>query len=78
MVSGFRAEIGALQNRLVTTTENISSSVENLSAARSRISDADLADSSAQMTKANILMNATTSVLAQANQNPGQALKLIG
>lgn len=78
LVSGFRADIGALQNRLVTTTENISSSVENLSAARSRISDADLADSAAQMTKSNILMNATTSVLAQANQNPGQALKLIG
>ena len=78
MVSGFRANMGALQNRLITTTENISSSVENLSAARSRISDADLAESSAAMTKANILTNATTSVLSQANQNPQQALRLIG
>ena len=78
MVSGFRANLGALQNRLVTTTENIGSSVENLSAAKSRISDADLATSSANLTKSNILTNATTSVLSQANQSPGQALKLIG
>lgn len=78
MVSGFRANIGALQNRLVTTTENINSSVENLSSAKSRIADADLADSAANLTKANILMNATTSILSQANQNPAQALKLIG
>lgn len=78
MVSGFRANIGALQNRLVTTTENINSAVENLSAAKSRISDADLAQSSADLTKSNILMNATTSILSQANQTPGQALKLIG
>ena len=77
-LSGYRANLGALQNRLQTTTENISSSVENLSAAKSRISDADIADSSANLTKSSILLNATTSVLSQANSTPQQALQLIG
>jgi flagellin len=77
-VNGYRATLGALQNRLTTTTENIESSVENLSAANSRIRDADIAESSAELTKNNILLNATTSVLSQANMNPQMALKLVG
>lgn len=77
-VNGHRAKLGALQNRLVTTTENIDSAVENLSAADSRIRDADIASSSAELTKGNILQNATTSILAQANVNPQMALKLVG
>ncbi|MCJ8275996.1 MAG: flagellin FliC [Bdellovibrionales bacterium] len=77
-VSGYRANLGALQNRLTTTTETIGSSVENLSSARSRIMDADIAQSSANLTKSSILLNATTSVLSQANSTPQQALQLIG
>jgi flagellin len=77
-VNGFRANIGALQNRLTMTTENLETSVESMSAANSRVRDADIAESSAELTKNNILLNATTSVLAQANANPQQALKLIG
>jgi len=77
-VNGQRAKLGALQNRLVTTTENIDSAVENLSAANSRVRDADIAQSSAELTKGNILQNATTSILSQANVNPQMALKLVG
>jgi flagellin len=77
-INGHRAKLGALQNRLTTTTENIDSAVENLSAADSRIRDADIAQSSAELTKGNILQNATTSILSQANVNPQMALKLVG
>ena len=77
-VNGYRASLGALQNRLTMTTENIETSVENMASANSRVRDADVAASSAELTKNNILLNATTSVLAQANANPQQALKLIG
>lgn len=77
-VNGFRANIGALQNRLTSTTENISTQVENLSVANSAIRDADIAETTSEFTKSNILLNATTSVLAQANTLPQQALKLIG
>lgn len=77
-ISGYRANFGALQNRLVSTTENIDVAVENLSAANSRVRDADIAQSTADLTRSNILLNATTSVLAQANQNPKLALGLIG
>lgn len=76
-VNGYRANIGALQNRLSSTTQNISTQVENLSVANSRIRDADVAESSAEYTKSNILLNATTNVLAQANEVPRQALKLL-
>lgn len=77
MVNGFRANIGALQNRLNSTTENLGVQLENLSAAKSRISDADIAESTAEMAKGNILLNASTSVLAQSNDVPRQALKLL-
>lgn len=78
MVSGFRSEIGAVQNRMYSTIANLQSSEENLSAANSRIRDADIAHSTAELATNNILLNASTSVLSQANQQPGQALKLIG
>lgn len=77
-VNGYRANLGALQNRLTMTTENIDTSIESVSAANSRVRDADIASSSAELVKNNILLNATTSVLGQANANPQQALKLIG
>ncbi len=77
-VNGFRATLGALQNRLQSTNDNTSVMYENLSAANSRIRDTDVALASAEMTKNNILLQASTSTLAQANQIPGMALKLIG
>ncbi len=77
-VNGFRANLGALQNRLESTISNTGTMYENLSAANSRIRDTDVAQSSAEMTRNNILLQASTSTLAQANQIPGMALKLIG
>lgn len=77
-VSGYRATIGAIQNRFMSTVENLGVQHENLSAANSRIRDADIAASSAESSRNNILLQASTSVLAQANQTPGLALKLIG
>ncbi len=77
-VNGFRANLGALQNRLQSTADNLGVQTENLSAANSRIRDTDVAMASADMTRNNILLQANTSVLSQANQVPGMALKLIG
>lgn len=77
-VNGFRANLGALQNRLSSTTENLGTQIESLSVANSRIRDADIAESTAEYTKSNILLNATTNVLAQANEVPRQALRLLG
>lgn len=76
-VNGYRANLGALQNRLNSTSDNLGVAMENLSAANSRIRDTDIASSSAELTKNNILMSATTSVIAQANQQPQLALKLL-
>ncbi len=73
-----RAELGALQNRLQSGINSLQIYDENLSAARSRISDADLASESADLMKNNILVAAGTSVLSQANQNNQSALKLLG
>jgi flagellin len=77
-VNGFRATMGALQNRLNSTIDNSNVMYENLSAANSRIRDTDVAQSAADSTKNNILLQASTATLAQANQIPGMALKLIG
>ncbi len=77
-VSGQRAELGALQNRLQTTSANLETSVENMSAANSRIRDVDFAKATAENAQNNILKQAGTSVLAQANQMPAQALRLVG
>ena len=76
-VSGIRADFGALQNRLQSTINNLQVSVENLSAANSRVRDTDIAKATAELTKNNILMQAGTSVLAQANQSTTSALTLI-
>jgi len=77
-VSGQRAELGAVQNRLTSTISNLQVSSENLSAANSRIRDTDFAAESAKNAKMNILTNAGTSVLAQANAAGQSALKLLG
>jgi flagellin len=76
-VAGFRANIGALQNRFQSTSDALGIQHENLSAANSRIRDTDIAAATAETTRNSILLQASTSVLAQANQAPMQALKLL-
>ncbi len=76
-VNAIRANFGAMQNRLTSTTANIAVSDENLSAANSRIRDADIAAESSELTRNNILMQAGVSVLAQANNASQMALKLL-
>lgn len=78
MVNGMRANLGALQNRLTSTITNLGVAEENLSAANSRIRDTDVAASTAEMTRNQILLQASTSTLAQANAKDQLALKLIG
>ena len=73
-----RANMGAVQNRLSSTISNLENVVENASASRSRIRDTDFALETAQMTKNQILQQAGTSILAQANQLPQSALSLLG
>ncbi len=77
-ISGQRAELGAIQNRLVSTSQNLQVMGENLNAANSRIRDTDYAEATAQNTKLNILTNAGTAVLAQANMQGANASKLLG
>lgn len=77
-VAGQRAELGAKQNRLTSTVQNLQVSSENLTAANSRIRDTDYAAETAKNTKLNILTNAGASVLAQSNAQGQAALKLIG
>lgn len=77
-VSEDRATLGALQNRLESTINNLNAIAENVSAARSRILDADFAHETAQLTRNQIIQQAGTAILAQANQAPEQALSLIG
>lgn len=77
-ISGTRANLGALQNRLTSTVDNLGVAQENMSAANSRIRDTDVAQASSEMTRNNILLQAGTSTLAQANQSNQLALKLIG
>ena len=77
-LSGNRAEMGALQNRLQSSINNMQVYDENLSGARSRIYDVDMASETAELTKNNILTQAGVSVLSQANQNSMSALKLLG
>ncbi|REG84850.1 flagellin [Marinomonas pollencensis] len=73
-----RAELGAVQNRFSSTINNLSNITENVSAARSRIKDADFAEETASLTSAQILQQASSSMLAQANQRPQTALSLLG
>jgi flagellin len=77
-LSGQRAELGALQNRLEATSRNLDTYTENMSAANSRIRDVDYAEVTAKNASNNILKSAGTSVLGQANANPQAALRLIG
>ena len=77
-VSGQRAQLGAKQNRLTSTIQNLQVFKENLSAANSRIRDTDFAEETAKNTKLNIMTNAGASVLAQSNAANSVALKLIG
>jgi flagellin len=76
-VSAMRADFGAIQNRLQSTINNLAISHENLSAANSRVRDVDVAEESADFTRNNILLQAGTSVLAQANQSANSALQLL-
>jgi flagellin len=76
-VNSVRSDLGAMQNRLQSTINSLAISDENLSAANSRIRDADLATEVSEMTKNNILMQAGISVLGQANQQAQSALKLL-
>ena len=77
-INGVRANLGALQNRLQSTSNNIMVTEENFSAANSRIRDVDVASETAELAKNNILAQAGVSVLSQANQSTSAALKLIG
>ena len=77
-VNSYRANLGALQNRLQSTVDNLAVYEENMSAANSRIRDTDIAAASSEMTRNNILLQAGTATLAQANQSSQLALKLIG
>ena len=76
-VSAMRADFGAVQNRLQSTINNLAVSVENMAAANSRIRDVDIAEETAEMTMNNVLLNAGSSVLAQANQTSQVALGLL-
>ena len=73
-----RGDIGAVQNRFLSAISSLSVASENLSAARSRIQDADVAQETAELTRTQILIQAGVSVLAQANQLPSVALSLLG
>ena len=77
-VDSKRAELGAVQNRFTSSISNLSNIAENTSAARSRIRDTDFAQETAKLTSAQILQQASSSILAQANQRPQTALSLLG
>ena len=76
-VSGARADLGAVQNRLESTIRSIGNTIENLSAANSRIRDVDIAAETTAMTSAQILQQAGVAVLSQANMTPQTALMLL-
>ncbi|MEK7358273.1 MAG: flagellin, partial [Bdellovibrionota bacterium] len=76
-IGKMRADFGAVQSRMNMTVSNLDIQYENLSAANSRIRDADVAFESAEMASSNILQQSAVSVLAQANQQPSAALRLL-
>ena len=76
-VNSNRAALGAIQNRFSSTIENLQTSSENLSASRSRIQDADFAAETANLSRAQVLQQAGTAMIAQANQLPSQVLSLL-
>ncbi len=77
-IADAQAQLGALSNRLVNTVDNLAVSIENLQASRSRIMDADFALETSNLTRAQILQQSGTAVLAQANLKPQAALSLLG
>jgi len=76
-VSSQRSSLGALQNRLEHTIKNLDNGAENLQAAESRIRDVDMAQEMMELTKQNILQQASQAMLAQANQAPQGVLQLL-
>ncbi|MCF5621222.1 flagellin, partial [Pseudomonas syringae] len=76
-INNTRSDLGAAQNRLTSTISNLQNINENASAALGRIQDTDFASETAQLTKQQTLQQASTSVLAQANQLPSAVLKLL-
>ncbi len=76
-VSGERAKLGAMQNRLEHTIANVNTSSENLTAAESRVRDVDMAKEMMNFSKNNILQQAAQAMLAQANQQPQGVLQLL-
>jgi flagellin len=77
VISSSRADLGAIQNRFMSTIENLSITAENLTASRSRIMDADFAAETAALSRAQILQQAGTAMVAQANQVPQGVLQLL-
>ncbi|MCW8107591.1 flagellin [Alteromonas ponticola] len=77
-IGGARADLGALQNRFQSTIRNLSTVSENMSAARSRIRDTDFAAETAELTRNQIIQQASISMLSQAKQRPQAALSLLG
>ena len=76
-IDATRADLGAIQNRFQSTIRNLSNIVENVSSARSRIRDTDFAKETAELTRSQILQQASTTILAQSNQRPQSALSLL-
>lgn len=76
-INGFRAELGAVQNRFESTIQNLSTTSENLSASNSRIRDADFASETAELARTQVLQQAGLSILSQANARPQQVLQLL-
>jgi flagellin len=77
-VSGYRATLGALQSRLQSSISNLSVQAENFSAANSRVRDTDFAEETAKLTQGQIIKQSGVAVLAQSNQIPQAALRLLG
>ncbi|WP_088330253.1 flagellin [Lacimicrobium sp. SS2-24] len=78
IIGGARADLGAIQNRFQSTIRNLSNISENVAAARSRIRDTDFAVETAELTRWQIIQQASVTVLGQANQRPQAALQLLG
>ncbi|WP_309371867.1 flagellin [Nitrosomonas sp.] len=76
-INSSRGDLGAIQNRFSSTIANLQTTAENLSASRSRIQDADFAAETANMTRGQILQQAGTAILAQANSLPNNVLSLL-
>ena len=76
-VNGSRADLGAIQNRFTSVVANLQTSSENLAASRSRIRDTDFAKETAELTRTQILQQAGTAMLAQANQAPQNVMSLL-